>query len=56
VLVADVQSYLTGVRHWLESLEFGLKTGSDQAAQERAILDAVAPKIIDAFNGQHRTV
>jgi extracellular factor (EF) 3-hydroxypalmitic acid methyl ester biosynthesis protein len=53
VLVADVQSYLTGVRHWLEELEFGLKTQNDKARQERAILDAVAPKIIAAFNGQH---
>jgi len=54
VLVADVQSYLTGARHWLEGLEFGLKTGNDQAVQERAILDSVAPKIIDAFNHQHQ--
>jgi extracellular factor (EF) 3-hydroxypalmitic acid methyl ester biosynthesis protein len=53
VLVADVQSYLTGVRHWLEELEFGLKTEGDQAGQERAILDAIAPKIIDTFNGRH---
>jgi extracellular factor (EF) 3-hydroxypalmitic acid methyl ester biosynthesis protein len=53
VLVADVQSYLTGVRHWLEELEFGLKAQDDKARQERAILDAVAPKIITAFNGQH---
>jgi extracellular factor (EF) 3-hydroxypalmitic acid methyl ester biosynthesis protein len=53
LLVTDVESYLTGVRHWLEELEFGLKTQADKAAQERAILDAVAPKIIAAFNGQH---
>jgi extracellular factor (EF) 3-hydroxypalmitic acid methyl ester biosynthesis protein len=53
VLVADVQSYLTCVRHWLEELEFGLKTPDDKAAQEHAILDAVAPKIINSFNGQH---
>jgi extracellular factor (EF) 3-hydroxypalmitic acid methyl ester biosynthesis protein len=53
VLVADVQSYLTGVRHWLEELEFSLKAQGDKAAQERAILDAVAPKIIAAFNGRH---
>jgi len=53
VLVADVQSYLTGVRHWLEELEFGLKDSSDQAGQERMILEAVAPRIIDAFNGRH---
>jgi extracellular factor (EF) 3-hydroxypalmitic acid methyl ester biosynthesis protein len=53
VLVADVQSYLTSVRHWLEELEFGLEPHADKSAQERAILDAVAPKIIDSFNGQH---
>src|ERR1700722_17078557 len=53
VLVADVQSYLTGVRHWLEELEFSLKEHNDKSAQERAILDAVAPKIIATFNGRH---
>ena len=31
VLVTDVQSYLTGVRHWLEQLEFGMRTPGDQA-------------------------
>ena len=54
VLVADVESYLTGVRQWLEQLEFGLKKPGDQAAQERTILETVAPKIIAAFNGQHQ--
>ena len=53
VLVADVQSYLTGVRHWLEGLEFGLNPQGDKAAEEREILAAVAPRIIDAFNGRH---
>ncbi len=53
VLVADVRSYLTGVRHWLEQLEFGLGATADRPALERAILDAVAPRIIAAFNGQH---
>ncbi len=53
VLVTDVQSFLTGVRHWLEGLEFGLKTQSDRPAQERAILDAVAPRVISAFNRRH---
>jgi extracellular factor (EF) 3-hydroxypalmitic acid methyl ester biosynthesis protein len=53
VLVADVQSYLTCVRHWLEELEFGLKTQADKIKLESAILDTVAPKIIAAFNGQH---
>jgi extracellular factor (EF) 3-hydroxypalmitic acid methyl ester biosynthesis protein len=54
VLVADVESYLTSVRQWLEQLEFGLKTPGDKAVQERAILETVAPKIIAAFNGQHQ--
>jgi extracellular factor (EF) 3-hydroxypalmitic acid methyl ester biosynthesis protein len=53
VLVTDVQSFLTGVRHWLEGLEFGLKSQSDRPAQERAILDAVAPRVISAFNRRH---
>jgi len=53
VLVTDVQSYLTGVRHWLEQLEFAMKTSGDRPGQERAILDAVAPRIIAAFNGRH---
>jgi extracellular factor (EF) 3-hydroxypalmitic acid methyl ester biosynthesis protein len=53
VLVADVQSYLTGVRHWLEELEFGFKTQNDKAKKEREILDAISSKIIDSFNGQH---
>jgi extracellular factor (EF) 3-hydroxypalmitic acid methyl ester biosynthesis protein len=53
VLIVDVQSYLTGVRHWLEELEFGLLTSGDKAGQERAILDTIAPRIINAFNGQH---
>jgi extracellular factor (EF) 3-hydroxypalmitic acid methyl ester biosynthesis protein len=53
VLVADVRSYLTGVRHWLEELEFGLKDAGDQVAQEQVILDTVAPRIIAAFNGRH---
>jgi extracellular factor (EF) 3-hydroxypalmitic acid methyl ester biosynthesis protein len=53
VLVADVQSYLTSVRHWLEELEFGLKAQTDKIKLEKEILDAVAPKIIAAFNGRH---
>jgi extracellular factor (EF) 3-hydroxypalmitic acid methyl ester biosynthesis protein len=53
VLVADVQSYLGGVRHWLEALEFGLTEHADKSAAERAILGDVASRIIDAFNGRH---
>jgi extracellular factor (EF) 3-hydroxypalmitic acid methyl ester biosynthesis protein len=53
VLVTDVQSYLTSVRHWLEGLEFGLKTQGDRQEQEQAILKVIAPRVIGAFNGQH---
>jgi extracellular factor (EF) 3-hydroxypalmitic acid methyl ester biosynthesis protein len=53
VLVTDVESYLTGIRQWLEQLEFGLKEPGGKSAREHAILDAVAPRIIAAFNGQH---
>jgi extracellular factor (EF) 3-hydroxypalmitic acid methyl ester biosynthesis protein len=53
VLVTDVESYLTGVRHWLEEMEFGLKAQADKIKLESAIMESVAPKIIAAFNGQH---
>src|SRR5271154_397128 len=53
VLVTDVQSYLTGVRHWLEELEFGLEEQADRMKLENEILNAVAAKIITAFNDQH---
>lgn len=53
VLIADVESYLTGVRQWLEGLEFGLKAQNGKPEQERAILDAIAPRVIDGFNGRH---
>jgi extracellular factor (EF) 3-hydroxypalmitic acid methyl ester biosynthesis protein len=53
VLVADVQSYLAGVRHWFEGLEFGLKTQGDRQEQEQTILNIIAPRVIDAFNRQH---
>ena len=53
VLVADVASYLTGVRHWLEGLEFSLNPQADKVAQERETLAVIAPRIIAAFNGQH---
>jgi extracellular factor (EF) 3-hydroxypalmitic acid methyl ester biosynthesis protein len=53
VLVADVRSYLTGVRHWLEELEFGWKTNGHRAELEQEFLATIAPRIIAAFNGQH---
>ena len=53
VLVADVESYLMGVRHWLERLEFGRHPEGESAAEEQALLETVAPRILGAFNGRH---
>lgn len=55
VLVADIASYLTGVRQWLEQIEFLLRQKKDpqQAAQEREMLENVAQRVINAFNSQH---
>lgn len=53
VLVADVESYLNGVRQWLEGLEFGLKAQNGKPEQERRILEAIAPRVIESFNGRH---
>ncbi|HZL12809.1 MAG TPA: class I SAM-dependent methyltransferase [Verrucomicrobiae bacterium] len=53
VLVTDVESYLTGVRHWLEQLEFAPRPSHGRHEAEHAILNQVAPKIITAFNGLH---
>lgn len=53
VLVADVESYLTGIRQWLEGLEFGLKTQNGRPEREHEILNAIAPRVIDGFNGRH---
>lgn len=53
VLVADVESYLSGTRLWLEQVAFGLAGNADQASREQAILEDVAPRIIAAFNRRH---
>jgi len=53
VLITDVLAYLTSVRQWLEGLEFGLKAQGNRWEQERAIMDVIAPQVIDAFNRQH---
>jgi extracellular factor (EF) 3-hydroxypalmitic acid methyl ester biosynthesis protein len=55
VLVTDIAAYLTGVRQWLEQIEFSLKERKDpqQAGQEREMLESVALRVINAFNIQH---
>lgn len=55
VLVTDIAAYLTGVRQWLEQIEFTLKEQKDprQAEQEREMLEVIAQRVINAFNIQH---
>lgn len=55
VLVVDIAAYLTGVRQWLEQVEFGLAQADDRqrAEQEREILEAAAARVIQGFNLQH---
>jgi extracellular factor (EF) 3-hydroxypalmitic acid methyl ester biosynthesis protein len=55
VLVTDIQAFLVGVRQWLEQLEFSLKERKDsqQSERERDMLEAVAHRVITAFNIQH---
>jgi extracellular factor (EF) 3-hydroxypalmitic acid methyl ester biosynthesis protein len=55
VMVADIASFLTGIRQWLEQIEFSLKEQKDpqQAEQEREMLETVAQRVINAFNVQH---
>ncbi len=55
VLVTDIQAFLTGVRQWLEQIEFELRenTAPNAAGREREILESVAQRVIAAFNVQH---
>lgn len=56
LLVADVESYLEGVREWLEQVEFGRVANLGNGASEsnaQEVVAAVAPRVISAFNLQH---
>lgn len=55
VLVTDIQAFLSGVRQWLEQVEFELRTQNDKHAtdREREILESTAQRVIGAFNIQH---
>ncbi len=55
VLVSDIAAYLTGVRQWLEQIEFSLKENKDrqQSEREREMLESIAQRVIAAFNVQH---
>jgi extracellular factor (EF) 3-hydroxypalmitic acid methyl ester biosynthesis protein len=55
VQVTDIQAFLVAVRQWLEQIEFsrGTAPGSRRSEPEIETLDAVARRVIAAFNAQH---
>jgi len=55
VLVSDIQAFLVATRQWLEQVEFDLGLRADHARPEPefAGLDAIAGRVISAFNAQH---
>jgi extracellular factor (EF) 3-hydroxypalmitic acid methyl ester biosynthesis protein len=55
VLVSDIQAFLAATRQWLEQVEFDLGLRADRRGPEPefAELEAVARRVISAFNAQH---
>jgi len=55
VQVMDIQAYLVAVRQWLEQVEFERETrpGDQRPEPESEALDAIARRVIAAFNVQH---
>ena len=55
VVVADVAAFLGGVGQWLAQVESCLATRDDslRTEHERELVEALAPRIIAAFNSQH---
>jgi len=54
VQVTDIQAFLVATRQWLEQLEFDQGLGKDSPPErQREILEAVARRVIAAFNAQH---
>ena len=55
VQVTDIQAFLVSTRQWLEQLEFdqGLGQASSLPERQREMLEAVARRVIAAFNAQH---
>jgi extracellular factor (EF) 3-hydroxypalmitic acid methyl ester biosynthesis protein len=55
VIVADVEAYLSGVGQWLAQVESSLANRDDslRPAQERELVETLAPGIIATFNSQH---
>ena len=55
VQVTDIQAFLVATRQWLEQVEFdlGISRDSRRPEQEFETLDAIARRVISAFNAQH---
>jgi extracellular factor (EF) 3-hydroxypalmitic acid methyl ester biosynthesis protein len=55
VQVTDIQAFLVATRQWLEQVEFDRGTRPDRRRpeQEFETLDAIARRVISAFNAQH---
>jgi extracellular factor (EF) 3-hydroxypalmitic acid methyl ester biosynthesis protein len=53
--VTDIQAFLVATRQWLEQVEFdlGLRADHGRPAPEYAGLEAIAGRVISAFNAQH---
>jgi len=55
VQVTDIQAFLVATRQWLEQVEFdlGVSQGSRRPEQTSGTLEAIARRVIAAFNVQH---
>jgi len=54
VQVTDIQAFLVATRQWLEQLEFDQGLGKESPPErQRDMLEAVARRVIAAFNAQH---
>jgi extracellular factor (EF) 3-hydroxypalmitic acid methyl ester biosynthesis protein len=55
VQVTDIQAFLVATRQWLEQVEFdlGIRQDSHRPEQKLEMLEAVARRVIAAFNVQH---
>jgi len=55
VVVADMQTFLTDLRLWLEQIEFGVRSSpsADRVEMERKISQELGPTIVPAFDALH---
>jgi len=55
VQVTDIEAFLVAIRQWLEQVEFdlGLNRADPLSESQREMLEAIAKRVIAAFNAQH---